>query len=106
MLYQYNLNGILADEMGLGKTLQVIALLDSIQDPDKHTLIVCPASLIYNWEDEIHRFSESLPASVLPAPKKNVKKDCMIVQNTTFSSHLMTICAEISMNIRISRLNT
>lgn len=74
MLYQYNLNGILADEMGLGKTLQVIALLDSIQDPDKHTLIVCPASLIYNWEDEIHRFSESLSCLSITGTKEERKK--------------------------------
>ena len=74
MLYQYNLNGILADEMGLGKTLQVIALLDSIRNQEKHSLIVCPASLIYNWEDEIHRFSESLSCISITGTKEQRKK--------------------------------
>lgn len=74
MLYQYNLNGILADEMGLGKTLQVIALLDSIRDQEKHTLIVCPASLIYNWEDEIHRFSNTLSCISITGTKEQRKK--------------------------------
>lgn len=74
MLYQYNLNGILADEMGLGKTLQVIALLDSIRNQEKHSLIVCPASLIYNWEDEIRRFSDTLSCISITGTKEQRKK--------------------------------
>lgn len=74
MLYQYNLNGILADEMGLGKTLQVIALLDSIRQANRHTLIVCPASLIYNWEDEIRRFSNTLSCISITGTKEQRKR--------------------------------
>ncbi len=70
MLYDYNLNGILADEMGLGKTIQVIALLDTIKDEKKHSIIVCPASLIYNWEDEINRFSAGLKYELITGTKK------------------------------------
>lgn len=58
-LNQYGFNGILADDMGLGKTLQVIAMLDSLPK-NKPSLVICPASLIYNWEDEVHKFSQSL----------------------------------------------
>ena len=58
-LHQYGFNGILADDMGLGKTLQVICLLDHVdrQDP---SIVICPSSLIYNWEDEVRRFAEHL----------------------------------------------
>lgn len=56
---QYNFNGILADDMGLGKTLQVIALLEANKH-DVCNLVVCPSSLIYNWEDEVHKFTENL----------------------------------------------
>lgn len=57
--------GILADDMGLGKTLQVIAFLLSEQEEkgsadSRPSLIVCPASLVYNWESEIHRFAPAL----------------------------------------------
>lgn len=59
----YGFGGILADEMGLGKTLQVIALLldEAGRGQGNPSLIVCPASLIYNWENEIRTFAPSLP---------------------------------------------
>ena len=58
--------GILADDMGLGKTLQVIAFLlsewkESGENPGRPWLIVCPASLVYNWKSELERFAPALP---------------------------------------------
>lgn len=60
-LSQYGFGGILADEMGLGKTIQIIALLLSQKSClVKPALIICPASLVYNWENELHRFAPEL----------------------------------------------
>ena len=55
--------GILADEMGLGKTLQMIAFLLSARDDGTAkgpALVVCPASLVYNWVEEFGRFAPTM----------------------------------------------
>ncbi|MCI8373173.1 MAG: ATP-dependent helicase [Lachnospiraceae bacterium] len=56
VLAELGFGGILADDMGLGKTLQMIAYLCSADGPH---LVVCPASLVYNWEAEFHKFAPS-----------------------------------------------
>ena len=50
--------------MGLGKTLQIITLLDSLET-NRPSLVVCPSSLIYNWEDEVHKFSKQLSVTCI-----------------------------------------
>ncbi len=56
------LGGCLADDMGLGKTIQVIALhLHRRRTDAGPTLVVCPASLLGNWERELRRFAPSVP---------------------------------------------
>ena len=54
--------GILADDMGLGKTLQVLTLLQHRINVDKNSthLIILPTTLVFNWEDEIAKFTESI----------------------------------------------
>lgn len=54
--------GILADDMGLGKTIQVLSLLSSFKNKNGacKALVVCPSSLILNWEQEIRKFTPSL----------------------------------------------
>jgi SNF2 family DNA or RNA helicase len=54
-LKEFNFGGILADDMGLGKTLQVLTFIKSL-DSAKPSLIICPTSLLFNWENEINKF--------------------------------------------------
>jgi SNF2 family DNA or RNA helicase len=65
ILSHYGFGGILADDMGLGKTIQAIALFLSEQGPDKRFLVVTPTSLLYNWENEIHRFAPALTTQLV-----------------------------------------
>lgn len=70
--------GILADDMGLGKTLQIISLLIDAKKNGrlKKALIVCPASLVYNWSEEISKFDTKgeLRVCVLAAAKEERQK--------------------------------
>ena len=70
--------GILADEMGLGKTLQVLAHLDALKKindrPDAApSLIVCPTSLVFNWEAEAAEVHAG-PARPVPARSATPRK--------------------------------
>ena len=66
-LKRHQLGGILADDMGLGKTLQVIAFLANARQREQAgpTLIVCPTSLVSNWQNEMAKFASSIKVTTL-----------------------------------------
>ena len=69
-LYRHRFGACLADDMGLGKTIQAIALLAGIREgvvaPQSQAvralphLVVVPATLVFNWQEELHRFYPDL----------------------------------------------
>ncbi|BBM84144.1 DEAD/DEAH box helicase [Candidatus Uabimicrobium amorphum] len=61
-LHSLQFGACLADDMGLGKTIQIIAFINSIKSTEnkKAHLLVVPASLLANWQNEIERFAPSL----------------------------------------------
>lgn len=66
-------SGCLADDMGLGKTIQTISfLLHQIEESplEKH-LVVAPASLLYNWQEELKKFAPSVKAIVFHGSERD-----------------------------------
>ena len=93
-LHQNGFGGILADDMGLGKTLQVISFLESEQEELAQSgeqghpaLIVCPASLVYNWKKEIERFAPSLAVVIVSGTAGERKK---ILEQTKSDAVIVT----------------
>jgi non-specific serine/threonine protein kinase len=54
--------GILADDMGLGKTVQALTMLDYYRTKYEglKAIVICPTTLIYNWQNEIKKFTPAL----------------------------------------------
>ncbi len=63
-LASWGAGAVLADDMGLGKTVQTIAVLLA-RAAEGPQLVVVPASVLYNWRDELARFAPSLKQAIL-----------------------------------------
>ncbi|MBR2527950.1 MAG: SNF2 helicase associated domain-containing protein [Blautia sp.] len=80
-LDHYGFGGILADEMGLGKTLQVITVMLAVYQEERKekgqellpSLVVCPASLVFNWGEELRRFAPELTVYLVSGTMKERK---------------------------------
>lgn len=108
--------GILADDMGLGKTLQAIAhVLARHEAGDTGlTLVVCPASLVYNWMAELERFAPTLGARAVLGSRDSRRRaiegasggatpDADAVDVLVTSYDLMRRDVELYQNLQIRR---
>ena len=72
-LEQWGLGACLADDMGLGKTIQLIAFLLHLKEQktlERPTLLVCPTSVLGNWEREVKKFGPTLTAFLYHGDKR------------------------------------
>ena len=72
-LEKWNLGACLADDMGLGKTAQLIAFISNLKQEGmliKPTLVVCPTSVINNWEREVKKFTPTLKTIIHHGDKR------------------------------------
>lgn len=76
-LHEIKWGGILADDMGLGKTLQTLSFLQYLKNKQGYcqALVVCPTTLIYNWENEIGKFTPGLTYLIHHGPARSRKTD-------------------------------
>ena len=83
-LEQYHFGGILADDMGLGKTLQMISVLLAAKQSGASgtSLIVAPASLVFNWGEEFARFAPELKVQLIVGTQKERAELIRDYQNT------------------------
>ena len=72
-LENWSLGACLADDMGLGKTIQALALIEKNreQGEDRPVLLVCPTSVLTNWEREAARFTPGLQVTVHHGPQRS-----------------------------------
>ncbi|WP_190035027.1 DEAD/DEAH box helicase [Streptomyces fructofermentans] len=71
LMTSLGLGGCLADDMGLGKTVTLIAL-HLKRARTEPTLVVCPASLLGNWQREIERFAPGVPVRRFHGPDRTL----------------------------------
>ncbi len=77
-LQRWGLGACLADDMGLGKTIELIAFLLHLQEQDAltgPTLLVCPTSVLGNWEREVKKFAPTLKTLVHHGEKRAKDQD-------------------------------
>jgi hypothetical protein len=82
------MGALLADDMGLGKTVQLIAyLLDRSDEPEAPALIVCPASVMGNWQRELHRFAPDLTVRLHHGPDRTRSIDDLLDCDVVLTSY-------------------
>lgn len=77
-LYEHKFGACLADDMGLGKTLQTIMLLQTLKESVTKILIICPVSILYNWKNELEKFSD-LTYSIYYGDEREFKTDAKVI---------------------------
>lgn len=73
LLEQWGIGACLADDMGLGKTIQLIAFMLHLQAGDRlqgPTLLICPTSVLGNWEREVKRFAPAMKVMLHHGPQR------------------------------------
>lgn len=78
--------GLLADEMGLGKTVQTLAMLEQLPGP---SLVVCPSSLVWNWQKEAARFCPEKKVLALEGPNRKDLFALMPEQDFVLTSYAL-----------------
>jgi len=88
-LREVNWGGILADDMGLGKTIQALSYLQHHKDVKGRlsALVVCPTTLMFNWENEIRKFTPSLTYHIHHGGDRTRNKEMLAPYNVIITTY-------------------
>jgi len=88
-LHDINWGGILADDMGLGKTVQALSFLEHFRNKyaKLKALVVCPTTLIYNWENEIKKFTPKLTYHIHHGSQRTRAKEELMNHEITITTY-------------------
>jgi len=94
--------GILADDMGLGKTVQALSMLQHFAEEEGSlkALVVCPTTLIYNWENEIQKFTPSLSHRIHHGNARAKRKEDFGEENIIITTY-GTLRSDVQMLMKI-----
>ena len=94
--------GILADDMGLGKTVQALSFMEYYKKENGQlkALVVCPTTLIYNWENEIKKFTPSLTYRIHHGGTRTRAKEELTDHDVTITTY-GTLRSDIKLLISI-----
>ena len=95
--------GILADDMGLGKTIQALTMLQYYKTSTGNikAIVVCPTTLIYNWENEIRKFTPSLTWQIHHGSMRSRDMDALQKANIIITTY-GTLRSDIQVLMKIN----
>ena len=115
-LRKFHFGACLADDMGLGKTIQTITYFLQVKEteqPKNPALIICPTSVLGNWQKEINRFAPSLSTYLHYGSKRKKRENfhqydlvltsyslAQLDQDELTKQHWDTICLDEAQNIK------
>jgi len=94
--------GILADDMGLGKTVQALSMLEYYKSLDGNlkAIVVCPTTLIYNWQNEVKKFTPSLTYMIHHGNARTRSNEELIKSNIIITTY-GTLRSDIQMLLKV-----
>jgi len=93
-LREYQLSGILADDMGLGKTIQSLAHLQVEKQQQRLTkpcLIIAPTSVVFNWAQEMAKFTADLTFVVVHGSNRKQHFDELTNYDVVITSYALIV---------------
>ncbi len=95
--------GILADDMGLGKTIQALTMLQHYKTSTGNikAIVICPTTLIYNWENEIRKFTPTLTWQIHHGSMRSRDMDALQKANIIITTY-GTLRSDIQVLMKIN----